>query len=573
MRPPIRGRGMRLAASVALAAGLFGFTMSASAAIPGGVWTIQSSRCCDILNSVSFADDLHGWVVGSLGTIRVTADGGAHWSEQNGPEGTELYGVSAPDASHAWAVGANETIIATADGGASLWTLQRLVVGDNPGTLLGVSFPDDLHGWAVGSGGEILATSDGGSTWTSEDSRTSNYLTAVDFVDDLHGWAVGSHGTILVTVNGGATWTWPTEPASYTLNSVSFANDEEGWAVGDQGTILHTDDGGQEWVAQSSGGDAYLDGVSFANADNGIAVGWPPAVVGQGIFAVILHTFDGGATWQQETSKDFDRLSGSQQLDSVSFVDPEHAWTAGGFGLILDYARRAIVPPRPNIGPSVVGTPGSNGWYDSDVLVSWGWMDGDVPIDPSNCTTETPSQGEGILTLTATCADLNGNIATDTYVVKVDKTPPVVAFAGDAGSYTVDQQVTITCAAGDAVSGVATTSCADITAPAYTFALGNHNDTATATDIAGNVGTGSTSFTVNVTYASLRNLVSAFSSSTAVADGLNSKLAAAEAAAARGQTATAQNIRRAFTNQLNAQAGKAISADHATVLANLAAQL
>ena len=90
---------------------------------------------------------------------------------------------------------------------------------------------------------------------------------------------------------------------------------------------------------------------------------------------------------------------------------------------------------------------------------------------------------------------------------------------------------------------------------------------------AGNVGTGSTSFTVNVTYTSLSKLVSAFSTSTGVADALNSKLAAAEAAAARGQTATSQNILRAFTNQLDAQSGKAISAHHATLLANLAAQL
>jgi uncharacterized protein YjiK len=94
-----------------------------------------------------------------------------------------------------------------------------------------------------------------------------------------------------------------------------------------------------------------------------------------------------------------------------------------------------------------------------------------------------------------------GTIAPDTLA-------PKVAYSGNAGSYTVDQTVSITCAAADEArgSGIATTTCADVTGPADQLGLGTHAFSATATDNAGNVGTASGSYTVTVTAASLCKL-------------------------------------------------------------------
>jgi len=165
--------------------------------------------------------------------------------------------------------------------------------------------------------------------------------------------------------------------------------------------------------------------------------------------------------------------------------------------------------------------------------------------------------------------DVAGNVeAAKSVSFRIDSTPPVVTYTGNAGSYTVDQTVVIHCTATDPSpgSGVASTTCEDVNAPAYTFPLGPTTLSATATDAAGNVGSGSTTFTVTVTFASLEALVSRFSTSADVASGLNDKLQAA----ADAKNANARNNKLdAFENQLRAQTGKAFTADQADILLRL----
>jgi hypothetical protein len=97
----------------------------------------------------------------------------------------------------------------------------------------------------------------------------------------------------------------------------------------------------------------------------------------------------------------------------------------------------------------------------------------------------------------------------------VDAEPPTVVYSGNAGTYTVDQPVEILCRASDALTGVVATTCRDVVGPAYGFGLGSHTVSATATDRAGNVGSGSTTFTVQVTVASLCRLTEQFVESSA----------------------------------------------------------
>ena len=82
-----------------------------------------------------------------------------------------------------------------------------------------------------------------------------------------------------------------------------------------------------------------------------------------------------------------------------------------------------------------------------------------------------------------------------------DTTPPTVTYTGNAGSYTVGQQVNITCVAADEPggSGLASSTCQNVVGPAAGFGLGTRQFSATATDNAGNVGNGSGSFTVTAT--------------------------------------------------------------------------
>ena len=108
--------------------------------------------------------------------------------------------------------------------------------------------------------------------------------------------------------------------------------------------------------------------------------------------------------------------------------------------------------------------------------------------------------GVAALSATGTATDNAGNSTSVTVSgIKIDKTKPVITYTGNAGAYTVDQTVVITCHATDALSGLASDTCTGVNAPAYTLASGSHTLTATATDIAGNAANGSTTFTIGTT--------------------------------------------------------------------------
>src|SRR6185312_10108274 len=133
----------------------------------------------------------------------------------------------------------------------------------------------------------------------------------------------------------------------------------------------------------------------------------------------------------------------------------------------------------------------------------------------------------------------------------------VINFVGNAGAYTVDQQIAISCSATDAESGVASSTCTTWSGPAYDFSVGGAGNTlsATAIDRAGNPASGSTSFTVSVSNTSLCALVQRFVSNAGVANSFCAKLAPASYGA--------------FRNEVSAQTGKKISSADAAVLLHL----
>jgi len=171
---------------------------------------------------------------------------------------------------------------------------------------------------------------------------------------------------------------------------------------------------------------------------------------------------------------------------------------------------------------------------------------------------------DGVNAVTAATASLHDAIAG----LERDTAPPVVTYTGNAGSYTVDQTIAIHCAASDPSpgSGIASTTCADINGPAYSFGLGSHTYSATAEDVAGNVASGSTAFDVTVTFTSVANLVQRFSTDPDVTAGLTDKLAAAAGSANKTPR---DNQLRAFINQVRAQTGAALTPAQAQVLITL----
>lgn len=51
--------------------------------------------------------------------------------------------------------------------------------------------------WIAGSNGTLLCTNDGGSSWSTEQSGTTDTLFGLAMWDELNGWAVGENGLIL----------------------------------------------------------------------------------------------------------------------------------------------------------------------------------------------------------------------------------------------------------------------------------------------------------------------------------------------------------------------------------------
>ncbi len=259
-----------------------------------------------------------------------------------------------------------------------------------------------------------------------------------------------------------------------------------------------------------------------------------------------------------------------QGTTTLNYFATDNAGNAEG--VKTQAVRIDTVPPR--ISGSRSPEANSFGWNNTAVTVSFSCVDtlsGVASVSsPTTLSTEGANQS-----VAGSCTDNAGNTSTAMVGgINIDKTPPVITFLGNARVYTVDQLVTIICSAFDALSGVLSSTCPSIAAPAYTFPVGTTIKlNGSATDLAGNTGRGSTQFTVNVTAASLSSLTARFVSSPGVASALNAKLKAAAAAAERGNAAVKAGAIRAYQNQLRAQSGKSISADDADLLIRLSQSL
>ncbi|MBM3744691.1 MAG: hypothetical protein FJW34_02705 [Acidobacteria bacterium] len=118
-------------------------------------------------------------------------------------------------------------------------------------------------------------------------------------------------------------------------------------------------------------------------------------------------------------------------------------------------------PTPPVITPSVVGTVGSNGWYTSNVAVSWTVTDPESQItyksDACDVTTNITTDTHGVtVTCTATSA---GGTSSQSVIIKRDATPPNLTGTRSpdpnaAGWNKTDVTVSFVCT--DATSGVAT---------------------------------------------------------------------------------------------------------------------
>lgn len=161
-----------------------------------------------------------------------------------------------------------------------------------------------------------------------------------------------------------------------------------------------------------------------------------------------------------------------------------------------------------------------------------------------------------------------GHVGTGAIVWRLisDDVPPTITYSTHPAVFLVDERIAITCTVTDEGSGVASHTCADIAGDAFAFGAGEHVFSATATDNAGNTGSGSTSFTVQVTAGSLANLTRRFFPDGGLATGMANLLDASERSGSK-------NRLDGFRSAVAAQVGKKISAEHAAILIELSRHL
>jgi hypothetical protein len=197
--------------------------------------------------------------------------------------------------------------------------------------------------------------------------------------------------------------------------------------------------------------------------------------------------------------------------------DVHVVWAAEDEGVNVHniYARTFTLPAAdttpPAITDTVTGTLGTNGWYTGDVGLAWQVAEPESPASlvESGCVDLTITADQPATSYSCSASSAGGAAGPVDVTIKRDSTPPAVSFSGNAGSYTVAQTVSIGCSATDNLSGIAT-ACNGVNVPAYRFPLGASTISRSAIDNAGNVGHGSTSFSVVVDSRSLCALTSQF---------------------------------------------------------------
>lgn len=315
------------------------------------------------LFSVSFIDELNGFVSGARGMVLRTTDGGLTWNELTniyinivrlddihfvnrqigivvGDDGGKIFRTS--NGGVTWnliesgitpvlravdffnenigiAVGRYGIIRRTTNSGES-WANPQ--VNQASEQLFGLHIFDQTFACAVGEN-TIVTTTDAGLTWYKQSYTYPEWVMGVHFVTRQKGFAVGMNGKIFKTTNEGITWL---EAATITpqniLRRVAFADELHGVAVGDLGTIARTTDGGDSW-AKVQLSEPYLNSffaISFVNETVGYTAG-------DG--GIILKTTDAGASWIRQASPTMHRILG------MHFMSEEQAAISGAFGQII----------------------------------------------------------------------------------------------------------------------------------------------------------------------------------------------------------------------------------------------
>jgi len=218
----------------------------------------------------------------------------------------------------------------------------------------------------------------------------------------------------------------------------------------------------------------------------------------EGSHAVSATATSGLAVSFSSTTEDVCTVAGS----TVSFI------TAGTCTVAADQAgnnnyeaaprqtQTITVRPKdttpPVITPTVTGTLGSNGWYTSDVEVSFAVTDDESDITSQDgCDPTILSSDTAGVTLICSATSAGGT-SSESVTLKRDATDPTLAPTVSPDPVLLNGSAAATPNAGDALSGIASESCDAV----LTDSVGSKSVACMASDQAGNSASASASYEV-----------------------------------------------------------------------------
>ena len=194
-------------------------------------------------------------------------------------------------------------------------------------------------------------------------------------------------------------------------------------------------------------------------------------------------------------------------LDVTFYVVPR--WSVGdeehgtGFGWLTGYGPGTSPPVSSlklmvlgaSIAPTVSGTLGTNGWYTSDVGVSWDVQSGGPTPSLSGCDPVSISSDVAGMTLKCSATTYRGT-SVRAVTINRDATKPTLAPVISPNPVAWKGAATALPNASDGGSGIAAQSCGAVS----TAAVGTFSVDCTATDKAGNTSIASVSYVVTGGY-------------------------------------------------------------------------
>ncbi|WP_445261250.1 WD40/YVTN/BNR-like repeat-containing protein [Pseudomonas sp. RL_15y_Pfl2_60] len=295
--------------------------LTVQAAEPASLYSIVSEQAqSSLLLDITVAGK-RLVAVGDRGHILYSDDNGSTWTQSKVPTRQLLTSVYFVDDKHGWAVGHDAQILATTDAGQT-WVKQFEDLS-REAPLLDIWFKDDAKtGFAVGAYGALLATTDGGANWEDVSDRMNNedgyHLNSITAVKDSGLFVVGELGVMFRSADWGQTWENVESPYDGSLfGAVATKEPATLLAYGLRGHLFRSSDFGDSWqqIEINTPNNGPLE---FGLADGELLADGSIVVVGHG--GTVLKSTDDGRSFSLVNRADRVSLSSAATTDNGKLI-------------------------------------------------------------------------------------------------------------------------------------------------------------------------------------------------------------------------------------------------------------